>query len=334
MRHCPVCEDKERTKVFTMYYDIPDAWPLPDAITWFTCNKCGMIYGDGDFDQVLFNDYYANFYGYGVNGVDSERQLNKDAAWIAQNFDKTARILDYGGGGDDGTSRLCDLLAGYGMIDAQSMGVNDTVPADCDVVYASHVLEHVYDLPDVMYKIEHALKVDGLLIVDVPESMGLLLHWRKPILDFNTKHLNHFTVRTMVCMAYRYGFELVDHNTYIRDGGRCVQFHFKHIKLAEASTLHIMQSTVETLAVLAAIDEPVNVWGLNDRAWYVLGKANLKVLDYIDNDPAYRGRTYAGKEVQERPRNDAPIVIIAQGQGGRLVANIKAAGWQNRIIEV
>jgi hypothetical protein len=73
---------------------------------------------------------------------------------------------------------------------------------------------------------------------------------------------------------------------------------------------------------------------MGDITWHILSQMDLDVLDYIDNDPAYRGQTYNGKPVQERPTNDSPIVILAQGQRGRLIENIRAAGIQNRIIEI
>ena len=78
----------------------------------------------------------------------------------------------------------------------------------------------------------------------------------------------------------------------------------------------------------------MNVWGLGDTTWHILSQHPLDVLDYIDNDPAYRGQTYGGKPVLERPTNDAPIVILAQGQRAALIRNIRAAGIENEIVEV
>ena len=75
------------------------------------------------------------------------------------------------------------------------------------------------------------------------------------------------------------------------------------------------------------------MWGLGDVTWHLLSQVDLDVLDYIDNDPAYRGSTYNGKQVQERPTNDAPIVIMAQGQRQRLIAHIKNV-CENRIVEI
>ena len=42
MRPCPVCEHSGREKIFSMSYRIPDGWPLPSEIVWYTCDRCGI----------------------------------------------------------------------------------------------------------------------------------------------------------------------------------------------------------------------------------------------------------------------------------------------------
>ena len=82
-RYCPVCEEKWRTEIFSMSYRVPDGWPLPSEIHWHTCDACGMLYGDGDFNQAMLDEYYCTKYGYGVNNPANIRRLKMDAAMIA-----------------------------------------------------------------------------------------------------------------------------------------------------------------------------------------------------------------------------------------------------------
>jgi predicted SAM-dependent methyltransferase len=324
-----------RIESFRSQFHVPDGWPLPDEIIWYDCLECGMIFGDGDFDQEMLDRYYRQYYGYGINGPDNIERLKRDAAriegWVSS---KQARILDFGGAGDDGRSLIVDHFQRVGYTDAHCTGPNEPLPQDCDLIYASHVLEHIYDLPHVMTRLGQALKPEGVLVVDIPEAAGILLHWQKAILDYNTKHINHFTIRTMLDLLHRYGFELVDHRDYTLEGAPCVQFVCKRLDIAEEARRHIEARADETLAKLAPYSGPVNLWGLNDRVWSIIDRTRLDVLNYIDNDPAYRGQTYRGKPVLERPDNDAPILIICQGQGGRLVANIKKWGIQNKVVEI
>lgn len=337
MRSCPVCEHPARTEVFRMSYLIPDGWTLPSEIIWYTCDACGMIYGDGDFTQADFDTYYRERYGYGVNSPANIERLKGDAATIATVVrGNNAAIVDFGGAGDDGQSVLVDTLHRYGYNYAVCVGAGDTLPAinKADVIYASHVLEHIYDLPATMRQLSAALADDGLLIIDVPDATGLLLKWRMPILDYNTKHLNHFTLRNLLDLGRHHGFEAVHVKPYELEGAPAYQVHFKRLELDYQSAIHITENITAKIEKLAQIKEPFNIWGLGDITWHVSSLLDLPVLNFIDNDPAFRGQTYNGKPVQERPTNDAPIVIMSQGQRKRLIANIRAAGVTNEIIEI
>jgi hypothetical protein len=185
-----------------------------------------------------------------------------------------------------------------------------------------------------MSRIVKALAPNGSLIIDVPDATGLLQRWRMPILDFNTKHLNHFTLRNLLDLGYHHGLEMVEVRGYEMEFAPCFQVHFKRLDVAEASRDHIVENTTARLHKLASVPKPVNIWGMGDITWHLTHYIDLEVLNYIDNDPAYRGQTYKGKPVLERPDNDAPIVIMSQGQRQRLIENIRKAGVTNQIIEI
>lgn len=318
-----------------MTYQIPDGWPLPPKIDWWRCANCGMLYGDGDFDQAMLNEFYTKYYGYGVSNPDNVERLKRDAVDIAdERWGKPAVVVDFGGAGDDGVSVFVDEYNKHQLPLAVCVGPTDPIPDSCAVIYASHVLEHIYDLPETMQRLTDALAPDGILIVDVPDSTGLLNRWKMPILDFNTKHINHFTLRNLLDLGHRYGLEAVQVKPYELEYAPCVQVHFRRLDVARASMNHIGEHQIRMLAKLRSITGPVNVWGMGDIVWHLLSIVELDVLDYIDNDPAYRGATFNGKPVLERPTNGAPIVIMAQGQRKRLIANIRKMGIENEIIEI
>jgi hypothetical protein len=346
MRPCPVCTGgmQWRKEIFRMEYQIPDGWSLPSKIIWYACNKCNMIYGDGedylDLTQAMLDEYYTKYYGYGVSNPDNNQRLRDDADMIAGNIAvmnyHTVRIVDFGGAGDGGRSTLIEQLSTHGITNTFCINPNHDLPVNCHVIYASHVLEHIYDLPQTMKEITEALAPDGLLIVDVPDATGLLQRWRMPILDFNTKHLNHFTLRNLLDLGHRYGFEAVFVKPYELEYAPCFQVHFKRIDIANMSGSHVFEQIKYKMWSLAKIQVPVNIWGMGDIVWHIVTNSmfQLEVLNYIDNDPAYRGQTFKGKPVLERPDNDAPIVILAQGQRQRLIENIRKMGIENEIIEI
>jgi hypothetical protein len=323
-----------------MSYRIPDGWTLPSEIIWHTCDACRMIYGDGDFNQAMLDQYYRERYGYGVSNPDNQMRLARDAMFIGLNFDKDACVVDFGGAGDDGVSVIVrNLKDAYLFKNAVCVGAGDALPVinKADVIYASHVLEHIYDLPQTMRRLADALAADGLLIVDVPDATGLLQRWKMPILDFNTKHINHFTLLNLLELGAQYDFEAVYVKPYELEYAPCFQVHFRRLDVAQASAHHVITHVDDKMGGLRAAawnNKPFNIWGMSDIVWHLHSMIDLNVLNYIDNDPAYRGTTYNGKPVLERPDNDAPIVIMAQGQRGRLIENIRKAGVNNPIIEI
>src|SRR3972149_10488521 len=130
MRNCPVCEEGARSKIFAMSYRIPDGWPLPTAITWFECFHCGMLYGDGDFNQAMLNEYYLKYYGYGVNSPANIERLKMDAVTISglAKHEREAVIVDFGGNGDDGRGILVDMLHERGYVNAVCVGAGEAPP--------------------------------------------------------------------------------------------------------------------------------------------------------------------------------------------------------------
>jgi len=321
-----------------MDYRVPDNWPLPRSITWYTCNQCGCLYGDGFFDQELYNDYYRNYYGYGVNSTQVNDRLTRIASDVLAEYGPSVRFVDFGGSGDDGLSVAVEYLKAHGCENAHNVNAGEPVPF-CDVLLASHVLEHVYDMNEVMEKISGALSPDGLLIVDGPDATGILLEWEMPMLDFHTKHINHFRMIDYLRLMDRYGYELVNSTRYVdvraNQRAECVRLFFKRMNTAQQSRDYVQANIAEKLQKLRAIDYPVNVWGLGDMCWHILAQApDLQVLNYIDNDPAMRGATIGGKPILETPVNDAPIVVISQGQKSRLLDRIKAMGIPNEVIQI
>lgn len=332
MRKCPICDEDHRDKLFTMDFKIPDNFTLPSRIVWFRCSVCQMIYGDGEMNQKMFDDYYNNYYGYGINGAENIKRLQLDAKSISMVTVSDARIIDFGGASGDGESILVAELKKLNYSNIFMNAIGNSLPNDCDVIYASHVLEHIYDLPKTMSDIVSALKKDGLLIIDVPDATGLLNQWQAPILDFTTKHLNHFTLRNLLGLGFRYGFESVKVREYSLNNMPSLQVYFRFLNVAASSQLHIEKKVNEIICKLKNIDFPVNIWGLSDLTWHILSKVNLNILDYISNDLACRNVWYGGKRVIDSPSNNAPILILAQIQKEQLVENIRKSGVKNRLI--
>jgi len=320
-----------------MDYHPPDGWPLPKVIIWYKCQSCGMFYGDGDFNQASLAEYYKKYYGFGVNTSGVKSRLETMAVEISAKYPQSARVVDFGGGGDDGQSIFLNKLKQMGYTNLHNVNVNEPIPP-CDILLASHVMEHIYNVKEIMRAITKAVDTDGVIIVDGPDATGMLLHCKAPMLDYHAKHINHFRLLDYVTLMARWGFELVDlvqyYDTRSDTTHPCDRMWFRRLNVADMTAQYIEDNMYQIERKLSEIKHPVNVWGLGDIAQHILTKVNLDVLDYIDIDPAMIGATYNGKPIMQTVANDAPIVIVAQGQRNGLIDYIKSLGVKNRIITI
>lgn len=337
MRACPVCEEFTRASHYMSYFEPPDGVNLPQIYNWFECRKCGMIYADNDeMSQAQFDEYYARDYGYGVESPANGVRLRADAVAVQRRFsDLKTPILDFGASADSTFTKTL-RASGYTQVDTLDVLGELKPNGFYQVIFASHVLEHIYDLPKVMCNLTDALTHDGVLIIDGPDALGILRAGNKALLDFNTKHINHFCLNDYVRLAERYFLRAEEVRHYDLEGESAWQVWCSYANVLDLSMEKINARTWKVIAQCKPYtDQAVNVWGLSDAAWYYLPIVGLRhILNYIDNDPMYRTRTYRGQRVLEQPDNDFPILVFAQGQRERLIANIRARGVTNEIIVI
>jgi predicted SAM-dependent methyltransferase len=333
MRNCPICDSDKRLLLWRSEFLVPTGWKRPKYLDWFKC-QCGMIYGDNPtITQQDYDWYYVNKYGYGVVDEANKKRLYDRAVYIADRFEENATIVDFGGG----ESGLVEVLKSMDFFDAVNFGCGDVMPENVDVIIAEHVLEHIYDMNDAMFKIDKSLKPGGMLIVDIPDatSMALERPFEMPILDFTQVHINHFRMIDLLKLAEKWGFELQETTEYHERHGGCRMFVFvKDLSVvgrqSQWFTIRNIAGRCEKLKQLRG--EPVCVWGCGDLALHCLAKQFPNVQYFVDSDPAYRGETIYGLPVYLEPIDDLPIVVIAQGQKNSILENIKRLGLTNKVI--
>lgn len=83
-----------------------------------------------------------------------------------------------------------------------------TILKPTDIVILNHVLEHLSDPPNIIKKVEHALKKDGLLVIGVPNFNSIMSklkkdRWQNLIPD---QHRWHFSIETLDKLVFPFGF--------------------------------------------------------------------------------------------------------------------------------
>jgi len=335
MRTCPVCESKHRNKKWKQTFLVPQGWTQPEYLDWVTCKSCGMIYADNpDLMQSDYDHYYKERYGFGVEDAEATARQKEHAVFCVSVLkDKNIKIIDFGGAGV-----LSVFLKEYGFTDVTDVGAGEGLPQGIGVMFAEHVLEHIYNLPDTMRLISKAVVAGGMLVVDGPEASGISTEKATPMLDFHQKHINHFTFYDYLHLMRRHNFDFAGAQNYLERKNPCVHILFgksEPDRVINESLAHIQPNIAEIVRGLKELEnKPVVVWGCGDIALHALSIHFPNVRYFVDKDPAFREQSIKGRWVMDRVQEGetCPIVVIAQGQRQDILQNIKAEGLKNQVI--
>jgi hypothetical protein len=333
---CPVCDSPDRVDNWTMTYEVPDGWENPLTNLICLCSNCGMIYYDNYKTQEDYDAYYKNRYdsGYSQTSPEAKERLdNLIKLVIKSEHNKDACIVDFGGS----EGYVGKVLNEAGYKNVHTVNVGDKLPKNIDLLIASHVLEHVYDVQGIMNKLTK--NVRGKFIIDMPDAIAMSKIKPLPILDYHQKHINHFSIKTISTLMNRFGYTPTFIEYYTVEPHNYPSFRILYEKLNESlayfeSKEHVSKNIAAKLKTLKSIKEPVIVWGCGDICLHLLSKVRLNVIHYVDMDEAFRNQTIDGIPVLDHIEGDYPIVVIAQMQKSGILDNIKKLGIQNQIIVV
>ena len=73
----------------------------------------------------------------------------------------------------------------------------------------SHVLEHIIDVQGAVAGLRSLVKPGGLVYIEVPDAARYHDHLVAPFHDFNTEHINHFSVGTLKRLFASRGWKIV-----------------------------------------------------------------------------------------------------------------------------
>ena len=334
-KQCPVCGSTKRVDVWNMNYLVPDGWELPKHNNICLCD-CGMIYYDNDKTQADYDLYYKNRYGSDgtlTNDINSARLEELIDLICETEKNKSACIVDFGGG----EGYIENRLKSIGYTDVHTSNVGDELPINIDLLIASHVLEHVYDLKDVMNRLTK--HVTGKFLVDLPDAIGMAKITNLPILDYHQKHINHFSARALNNLFNQYGYVPIYALHYLIKSHNYPAYRVVYDKINEFNAYYtsweLIQAGIKTrIEQMRKISCPVVVWGCGDICLFLLANVHLNIIHYVDNDPAFIGQTIGGVPVLDHTDSDAPIVVIAQAQQTTIIERIKRERPNNEIIVI
>jgi SAM-dependent methyltransferase len=222
---CPICDSSDFTPSNCFNH-----------IELLTCASCGLVRtkkipSKEEIDKMYLEGYYSNFNKRFINLFEYlVKYFRKRRASFIHNISNKGIILDIG----CGRAFMLDYLRSfgwntYGTTLSPEMGQNiensqnhkmfvgDLVELDLpvnyfDVVTLWHVFEHLVEPKNYLNIIHDLLKVDGLLVIEVPNIMSTGYKVFKQFwfpLDY-PRHIYHYNAKNISIFLRNQGFNIKD----------------------------------------------------------------------------------------------------------------------------
>jgi SAM-dependent methyltransferase len=352
LRGCPICATSESEVLHTQRFVLPQGHPLAQGYDVVCCHRCGFVFADTSVRQQDYDTFYQQCSKYqddktstggGETSWDAQRLQNTAAAIADFLGNKSARVLDMGcanGGLLHALKKLgLDRLTG---LDPSPICVANTrrlagVQAEAglltdaraqlgafDCVILSHVLEHVQDLEAAIHSIRQLLVDGGCAYIEVPDASRYAECLAAPFQDFNTEHINHFSLTCLVNLAQRAGLVLAEHGTKTLSASPTVPYPalfaffragspptlppavVRETELRDRIVIYIQRSRHMMRAIDARLQKVVEssgeliVWGTGQLALKLLAETALgraRIAAFVDGNPINHGRVLHGQRI-------------------------------------
>jgi SAM-dependent methyltransferase len=347
--------------------------------------------------QAQFDDYYqrlskyvapASGTGNGILPWDDDR-LSELAVLLSQRVAVAgAHVVDIGctGGGllrhlaSAGYSRVTGVdpaPASVAMARAQPhptgvlleahLGWLTSLPAEAagaDLYVLSHVLEHVRDVGPALDAIGRVCLPTTTLYVEVPDAMQFVNYLESPFLEFNTEHINYFSVESLAACVRRRGWDVIESGQRVITSGETSKYPCAWVyarpsaaagvavnrvddtligALAEytaACSLRLEGVSARCLQLVQSAAEVV-VWGTGQTTSILLANSqlgNANIIAFTDNDERFVGYSIRGRPVVApdalHVMPSTPIVVGSFLHEEAIVRSIRARGLVNPIISL
>ena len=392
LRACPICQGTRVDPLHHQSFVLTENHPLADGYDVVCCKRCGFVFADTAVTQHTYDQFYADSSKYadvqtGTGGGDlpwDDRRLEETAREIARLVpDVDAQIVDVGCANGGllkwlsrlGRRRLVGVDPALACVRAAERfpGVTGMVGtlfelppnlqnADCMIL--SHVLEHVRDLGPALRAVFGKLRAGGMLYVEVPDATRYADCITAPLQDFNTEHINHFSLHSLRSLLRWNGFEVRHEGQKTIEASAGVPYpalwimaeccaapvtgaaptFVRDAELRARIERYIVRSSVQIAAIdahlareLADVDQIV-VWGAGQTILKLLAVSSLSranVAAFVDTNPMLHGKHLRGAPILSPEALSSfpqPILIGSLISQEPIARRIHELGLPNRVL--
>ncbi|WP_181391797.1 class I SAM-dependent methyltransferase [Methanospirillum lacunae] len=341
-RKCPICESNDVKLIIPLNYIQFDDCPIHGNNNLVACVSCGFLFNDTDSKEEDYERYYAqkeyNFTGncIGSGSIIPEELIRYEIiTQLIQSYKpSTSKILDIGCGKggllinlkNQGYTNLyaLELLPQFVDYLNHNYGINtiqgsfqqiSLFSTKFDVIIASNVLEHIFDLNLALQYISQNLGEEGIVYLEVPNAKNYPSFNNYPLFDFSHEHINHFDYHHLTNLAKNNGFDLIlKGTTFIKGGfgkGECIYIVIKKglkqqkipdFTLSDTVTNVLMSYSANSKDIQELMQNqlPTYIWGFSSYMGLILGMSELQacnIIGIIDKDESKQKHTIMGKKI-------------------------------------
>lgn len=363
-RTCPVCAHDFGVLIHQQRFANLNQHPLANGYNVVSCVRCGMGFADTSATQAQYDRFYAEESkyadpktstgsGYSARDLARLRETAQCIEGLASDHD--GLIIDIGcaGGGllqelkklgfrnlkgvdpSERCVRDARQLTGLEILQGSFSALGKYEESASGIIL-SHVLEHVRDFGEVFKAANQYLKEGGWLYVEVPDASRYAECLAAPYQDFNTEHINHFTLPSLRNLLGLRGYEIVESGQKTFEVGPSVNYpavycfarkHPQEYKIVPDKNLktqlqnyvskseEMMVLLRKSLSKTFAKISKVLIWGTGQLTLKLLLEPvfqKAKIVAFVDSSSVQRGRTIMGKPVLSPEQLDnypVPILI-------------------------
>ncbi len=384
-RPCPICKVDKVELLHSQRFELPKGHPLSNGYDVVVCLQCGFVFADTLVLQTDYDKFYAEHSKYediktGTGGVEDPFDWKRQQETARQITDflqnPMANILDVGcaNGGmlkalkEFGYDALCGIdpspvcvenTSRLGIEAYQGSLFQPFHPNAYDCVILSHTLEHVEDVRGALNWIQGRLKHDGTIFLETPDASRYVDFNYAPLQDFNTEHINHFSLACLENLMGLQGFELSQGGAKTLQTSPQTQYPAvygfwkqtgTHRMVVEDTELrkkieqYIQQSKaimdrIESRLQAVLVNSPqIIVWGTGQLAMKLLVETSLAhadILAFVDNNPINQGRILRNIPIispSQVSELNAPILITTLLHHHAIGEQIRTMHIDNEII--
>jgi len=389
-RPCPICHALQVEALHTQHFELVEGHPLSAGYDVVCCDQCGFVYADTSVSQADYDRFYAQLSKYGdrktgTGGGDTpqDRQRLQDTTRQIADFlgNPTARVLDVGCANGGLLKALQDM--GYSQVlgvDPSFVCVENTLRQGVDAcvgslfqplnrgrfdcVVLSHTLEHVQQVGEALEWVDDVLADDprGCVYIEVPDASHYADYVVAPFQDFNTEHINHFSLLSLSNLMQIAGYHCLLAGDKLLELGLGMQYPSiygfwrkgapvagtppikKDFLLRQQVLRYITVSQglqgeiYRRLSDAVARSPQVIVWGTGQLTMKLLVDSPLaqaEVVAFVDSNPVNQGHRLRGVPIiapQDISPRSQPIIIASTIHQAAIVDQARRLGLTNELV--